>query len=106
MALMDRVFSVIARLRTAELSLLSQENTEKAARIRDSIEDVSAIRDRLIVLELAHAEEKLQKAKRDLHEANALLREYLSDTGKADARLEKALEAVSTFVMLLKGISR
>ncbi len=91
MALMDRVFSVIARLRTAELSLLSQENTEKAARIRDSIEDVSAIRDRLIVLELAHAEESC-KSKRDLHEANALLREYLSDTGRRMPGLKRPLK--------------
>lgn len=106
MEFMDDVFSVIARLRTAELRLLSQENTEKAARIRDNIETISAMRERLIVLELAEAEKKLKKAKKDLDAANALLREYLSDTRKADARLEKALEAVSTVAVLLKGISR
>ncbi len=106
MNLIDEVFSVIARLRSAELRLLSQENTEKAARIRNTIEEFSAMREKLIVLELAEAEEKLSKAEEHITEANSQLRKYLSDTRKADARLEKALEAVSTAAVLLQGISR
>lgn len=104
MELMDILFAVISRLRAVELRKLSCGDHETAQRARRHLEELSAARDRLIVLGMKEARERLIRAQAVIDEAAGGLQEYLSAVEAADHRLEKALEAVSALTAMIDGI--